>query len=110
MIEDNIDPIYNTQKWFYYKQLSNSSLTELIIDEEKNNVIKDIYLYVKETPETNYKFYPGLLNCKYLDINNNVTNERVELKSSGNAIKNHKLNLNTKLDIKPQYYIMYNVE
>ena len=110
VIEDNIDPIYNTHKWFYYKQLSNSSLTKLIIDEEKNNVIKDIYLYVKETPETNYKFYPGLLNCKYLDINNNVTNERVELKSSGNAIKNHKLNLNTKLDIKPQYYIMYNFE
>lgn len=109
VIKDNIDPQYNIHKWYYFKQL-NSSTTELIIDEEKDNVIKDIYLYIKETPTVNYKFYPGLLNCYYLDSNNKRTDEHVKLVSSGNAIKNHKINLGTTLNIKPQYYIKYNFE
>ena len=102
VIEDNIDSQYNLHKWVYYKHL-NDSLNELIIDEEKNNVIKDIYLYVKETPTANYKYYPGLLNRTYIG-----TNEKIHLISSGNAIKNHKLSLGIKLNIKPQYYIFYN--
>ena len=104
VIADNIDPQYNVHKWFYFKQL-NSSTLEFIVDEEKNNVIKDVYLYVKETPRANYKFYPGLLNCKYID-----SDENVKLVSSGNAIKNHKVNLGVTLDVKPQYYIMYNFQ
>jgi len=109
VIEDNIDPQYNVHKWYYFKQLNNSTL-EFVVDEQKNNVIKDIYLYVKETPTTNYKFYPGLLNCYYLNSNNEPTNEHVKLISSGNAIKNHKLNLGVTLNVKPQYYIRYNFE
>ena len=102
IIPDNIDSQYNLHKWVYYKQL-NDSLNELIIDEEKNNVIKDVYLYVKETPTANYKYYPGLLNRTYVG-----TDEKIHLVSSGNAIKNHKLSLGIKLNIKPQYYIFYN--
>lgn len=102
IIEDNIDPQYNVHKWYYFKQLNNST-TELIIDETKNNVIKDIYLYVKETPTTSYKYYPGLLKCKYIN-----SDENVKLISSGNAIKPHKINLGLSLSVKPQYYIKYN--
>jgi len=109
VIEDNIDPQYNLHKWYYFKQL-NSSTLEFIVDEEKDNVIKDIYLYIKETPTTNYKFYPGLLNCYYLDAENKRTDEKVKLVSAGNAIKNHKINLGVTLNVKPQYYIKYNFE
>ena len=107
VIEDNIDPQYNLHKWYYFKQL-NSSTLEFIVDETKNNVIKDIFLYIKETPSANYKFYPGLLNCYYLDADNKRTDETVKLVSAGNAIKNHKINLGVTLNIKPQYYIKYN--
>ena len=109
VIEDNIDPQYNLHKWYYFKQL-NSSTLEFIVDENKDNVIKDIYLYIKETPSTNYKFYPGLLNCYYLDAENKRTDEQVKLVSAGNAIKNHKINLGVTLNVKPQYYIKYNFE
>lgn len=107
VIQDNVDPQYNLHKWYYFKQL-NSSTTEFIIDEEKRDVIKDIYLYVKETPEANYKFYPGLLQCYYYNVNNEQTSENVKLISSGNAIKNHKINLGVTLTVKPQYYVKYN--
>lgn len=109
VIEDNIDAKYNLHKWYYFKQL-NSSTLEFIVDENKDNVIKDIYLYIKETPTTNYKFYPGLLNCYYLDNENKRTDEQVKLISAGNAIKNHKVNLGVTLNVKPQYYIKYNFE
>ena len=102
ILNDNIDIRYNSHIIFYSKQLNNS-LYELIIDDVKENVIKDIYLYIKKTPSLNYKYYPNLLNCTYIN-----STEHVKLISTGNAIKDHKIDLGTKLKIKPQYYIQYN--
>ena len=95
IIQDNIDEKYNTHKWYYHKQLNSSSL-ELIVNANKNNVVKNVYLYVKATPSTKYKKYPGLERKGY------------NLISSGNAIKDHKIDLNASINVKPQYYIQYN--
>lgn len=102
ILYDNVDVKYNSHIIFYSKQL-NTSLYELIIDDVKENVIKDIYLYIKKTPSVNYKYYPNLLNCTYIN-----STEHVQLISTGNAIKDHKIDLGTTLKIKPQYYIQYN--
>lgn len=90
--EITIDEDYSIYKIFYSKRLDDT----YVIDSYKNEVLKSIYVYVKATPVTAYKFYPGILR-KF----------GVKIISSGNAITENIINLNKKVNIRPQYYVKY---
>jgi len=92
-IEDEVSPKYNLHKWYY----SNTLTSDLLINEEKEEIIKGLYLYVKETPRSAYKFYPRLYE----------KNPEWKIISAGNIIKSHKIELSNLLNVKPQYYIKW---
>lgn len=80
---------YTYHKWYYTKKFNGQ-----IVDKYLKNAIKGIYLYVKGTPLSGYKYYPGLLR----------KNSNWKVLSSGNAIKDNRIDINRYIDIKPQYY------
>ena len=92
-LEDDISSKYNLHKWYY----SNTLNSDLIINGYKKNIIKGLYLYVKETPKSAYKFYPRLLE----------RNPEWKIPSAGNIIKSNKIELNNSLSIRPQYYMKW---
>lgn len=89
--ENNLE--YYNHKWYYTKTLNNG----FIIDKYLNNAVKNVFIYVKETPEALYKYYPGLERKGY------------KILSRKGIIHNHKIDLNMSLDIMPQYYFRWSV-
>lgn len=82
---------YYDHKWSYSKSFN----TYYIVDKTIKNAVKNIYMYVKKTPEAAYKYYPGLERKGY------------HIVSSGNAIQNNKIDLDKHIDIIPQYYVRW---
>ena len=89
-----INEDYSIYRLFYEKQLSKEN--SLIIDSYKSEVLKSIYIYVKGTPVSAYKYYPGIYR-KY----------NIKITSIGNAIIDNILNLHKVINIRPQYYLKY---
>ena len=90
-LKDENDLEYYEHKWHYSKKFN----TSYIVNKYLQNAIKNIFMYVKETPSSAYKYYPGLERKGY------------HIVSAGNAIQNNKIDLNKHIDIMPQYYMRW---
>lgn len=102
--KEDSEKIFTLHKYIYSKSFTNNENSNdvLIVDTTINNIIKGIKMVIAPTPKIKYKYYPALYQ----------KNNEYKIISSGNAIKEHQLDLNIKVDVKPQYYIMwgYNIE
>lgn len=94
--KDDNEKLFTLHQYVYTKYFTNneSSNSALIINDIINDIIKGIRLTVAQTPVTKYKEYPALALKGY------------HIVSSGNIIRPHRLDLNIKIDIKAQYYVM----
>ena len=94
------DKIFTLHQYVYTKYFTNNTETNnvLIINDVIENIIKGLRLTVSQTPAIKYKEYPALALKGYHII------------SSGNIIRPHRIDLNIKINIKAQYYIMAGYE
>ena len=92
-LHNSINVKYNHHKIGYKKMFSQN----FIVSNDITNLIKNIYLEIKGTPESNYKFYPGLIKI----------NPNWKIVSSGNAIKDNTIEINKSINLKSQYYGRY---
>lgn len=100
--------VYNDSTEIYNETIETGSIyftkkfgddEQILVDKYIDDVLSELYIWVKPTPVISYKNYPQL-----------EQNLGIKLVSSGNAIKSNYIRINTSINIRPQFYMHYGYE